>query len=170
MSLLSSPDPAWPQQAITEVTRWQNADLPGLVEIHHIGSTSVPHLPAKPIIDLLPVFSDLDQMDAARPLIEALGYEWLGEFGLPGRRYVRKDDPATGKRIVQAHCYVQDSSEITRHLAFRDALRADPALRDAYAAEKTRCGNLHPNDYHAYGDCKSDWVAKAEAKVLEIMK
>ncbi|MBE1284581.1 MAG: GrpB family protein [Rhodobacteraceae bacterium] len=167
MSLIVAPDPAWPLQAQREIDRWQSAGMAGLVEIHHIGSTSVPGLSAKPIIDLLPVFSDLSAMESARARLETLGYEWLGEFGLPGRRYVRLDDPDTGTRQFQAHCYVQGSSEITRHLAFRDALRANAPLRAAYSSVKATCAARHPGDYHAYGDCKSGWIQKAERKALE---
>ncbi|MCG7518044.1 GrpB family protein [Ruegeria sp. Ofav3-42] len=170
MSLLEPADPNWPDEAQTEIQRWQDASLPGLLTIHHIGSTSVPDLLAKPVIDLLPVFSDMANLDAARLTIETMGYEWLGEFGLPGRRYVRMDDPQTGKRILQAHCYVDGSAEITRHLAFRDALRADPALRDTYATVKSRCAAAHPDNYHAYGDCKSTWIQQTEAQALETYK
>ncbi len=167
MSLLGPPDPAWSDRASAEIDRWFSLDLPGLLTIHHIGSTSVPDLIAKPVIDLLPVFTDMSRLDAARPGLETLGYEWLGEFGLPGRRYIRLDDPATGQRLFQAHCYVEGSLDIVRHLAFRDAIRASPKLRAAYAAEKQRCARLHPDDYHAYGDCKSSWIARAEADAME---
>ena len=167
MSLLEPANPEWPGQAQAEIRRWHEAGLPGLLTIHHIGSTSVPGLVAKPIIDLLPVFSDMSYLDAARHVIEAMGYEWLGEFGLPERRYVRMDDPQTGMRLRQAHCYVDGSTEITRHLAFRDALRADTNLRDAYASVKTRCAHAHPDSYHAYGDCKSDWIQSTEAQAME---
>ena len=167
MSLIAAPDPSWPAQAQAEADRWRALDLPGLVAIHHIGSTSVPGLPAKPIIDLLPVFETIDACDAARQQIETLGYEWLGEFGLPGRRYVRRNDPETGKRLHQAHCFAQGSAEITRHLAFRDALRANAALRAAYTSVKAKCAALHPGDHRAYGACKSEWIDKAETKALE---
>ncbi|AHD10086.1 GrpB family protein [Phaeobacter gallaeciensis] len=169
MSLVVAPDPNWPAQAKAEADRWCHSGVSGLVTVHHIGSTSVPDLPAKPIIDLIPVFESEAAMDAARSKIEALGFEWLGEFGLPGRRYCRYDDPETGKRRVQAHCYVDGSDEITRHIAFRDALRADPALRAGYAAIKDKCAALHPGDMHGYGDCKSDWVQKAEAHAINAL-
>lgn len=167
MNLLSPPDPNWPAQAQAEAERWRAAGMSGLVTLHHIGSTSVPGLPAKPIIDLLPVFADTAACDAARPALEQLGYEWMGAFGLPERRYVRLDDPHTGCRRFQAHCYPMGSAEITRHLAFRDALRGNAPLRAAYTAVKARCAALHPGDRAAYGDCKSSWIAKAEQKALE---
>ncbi|WP_282051760.1 GrpB family protein [Phaeobacter inhibens] len=169
MSLVVAPDPTWPTQAQAEADRWSDSGVDGLIEVHHIGSTAVPGLPAKPIIDLIPVFESEAAMDTARPIIEALGFEWLGEFGLPGRRYCRYDDPETGKRQVQAHCYVEGSDEITRHIAFRDALRANAALRAGYAAIKGKCAALHPGDMHGYGDCKSDWVQKIEAHAINAL-
>jgi hypothetical protein len=73
---------------------------------------------AKPIIDLIPVVSDLNSLDRAMPRVKALGYECLGEFGLPGRRYCRLDDRATGKRI--------SASLLCRRLAWN---RSPPRLR-----------------------------------------
>ncbi|WP_293576740.1 GrpB family protein [Phaeobacter sp.] len=166
MTPLVAPDPGWPAQCHAEADRWREAGLTGLVQVHHIGSTAVPGLPAKPIIDMLPVFADMDALDAARPQIEALGYEWMGEFGLPGRRYCRRDDPQTGRRLFQAHCYVAGSGEITRHLAFRDALRDNASLRAGYSAVKGKCAALHPGDLSGYGDCKSGWIKKVEARAL----
>jgi len=167
VSQLVAPDPEWPAQANAEADRWRAAGLQGLVTIHHIGSTSVPGLPAKPVIDLLPVFESLDALDANRSAIGALGFLWLGEFGLPGRRYMRRDDPQTGKRLIQAHCYARGTREITRHLAFRDSLRANAPLRAAYSSVKAACAARHPGDPQAYGNCKAGWIDKAERKALD---
>ena len=164
--LIAPADPEWPALAQRECDRWRAAKLPGLLRIHHIGSTAVQAMPAKPVLDLLPEFESLDALDAARAKIESLGYEWMGEFGLPGRRYCRLDDPVSGRRIVQAHAYVQNSPEITRHLAFRDALRANASLRAAYASVKGKCAALHPGDARGYGECKADWIQKVEARAL----
>lgn len=164
--LLVAPDPSWPAQAQAEADRWRDAGLNGLIAVHHIGSTAIKNLPAKPIIDLLPVFDSIETADLARQAVEQLGYEWMGEFGLPGRRYCRLDDAETGQRRIQAHCYVVGSSEITRHLAFRDALRNNATLRAGYAAVKGKCAALHPGDPQGYGDCKGGWVQKVEARAL----
>ncbi|SEC20143.1 GrpB domain, predicted nucleotidyltransferase, UPF0157 family [Rhizobiales bacterium GAS191] len=137
-----------------------------LVAVHHIGSTSIPDISAKPIPDLLPVVTELDELDKRRGSLEALGYVWWGEYGLPGRRYCTNDDHATGRRLIQLHCFGKGNSEIDRHLAFRDYLRNRPGVARAYDLEKARCRALHPDDSHAYGACKSDWIKRIEAEAL----
>ena len=166
MSLLVAPDPGWPGQAQVWAEEWRKVCGTGLIQVHHMGSTSVPGLPAKPIIDLMPVFTDTEAMMAAQVAVEAMGYEWMGAYGLPGRGYARRDDPATGKRVVQAHCYPQGHADIARHLAFRDALRANAPLRAAYTMEKARCAARHPEGGADYGRCKSAWIDRAESEAL----
>jgi GrpB-like predicted nucleotidyltransferase (UPF0157 family) len=73
-----------------------------LVTLHHIGSTFVPGLTAKPIIDLMPVVTDLDELDRKRSLVETLGYSWYGELGTTGRHYCALSD-GDGNRIAQLH-------------------------------------------------------------------
>lgn len=147
-------DPAWAEAAKRESTRLAAVLGGRLVAVHHVGSTAVPGIRAKPILDLLPVVVELAALDEARAAVEALGYTWWGEYGLPGRRYCTRDDPVTGRRLVQLHGYERDSPEIERHVAFRDYLRAHPAVASTYEAEKARCRALHPANSHAYTDCK----------------
>ena len=165
MSLLHPPDTTWPKRASDEIALLVEA-TPGLMTIHHIGSTSVSGLPAKPIIDLVPVFENSKAQMNAKSVFEALGYEWVGEYGLPGRSYARKTDRNTGTRLVHAHGYVQGHRDIARHLAFRDALRVNASLRAAYTSVKASCAARHPEGGAAYGECKSDWINKAEARAL----
>ncbi|MEP6064726.1 MAG: GrpB family protein [Paracoccaceae bacterium] len=167
MSLLAPPDPDWPTIAASEIAQWHKVCGLGLMKVHHIGSTSVPGLPAKPIIDLLPVFKDDGSIDCVRDQLESFGYEWMGEFGLPGRRYCRKDDPDTGKRIFHAHAYEVGHEGVLRHLAFRDALRKNASMRAAYTSVKAACAERHPDGGAQYSGCKSDWISKAEALALE---
>lgn len=169
MTFLSAPDPKWSEEARAEIARWQEG-ITGLLDIHHIGSTSVPGLPAKPILDLLAVFDTPQSQEASRGGLASLGYEWMGEYGLPGRSYARLDDPITGQRIVQAHGYATGHPDIARHLAFRDALRSNQALRVAYTSIKAACAARHPEGGEAYGACKSEWIRKTEAKALERTK
>lgn len=166
---LTPHNPNWAAMAEAESAALAIALGSCLVQVHHVGSTSIPGIHAKPIIDLLPVVSSLAELDRRRSDIEALGYQWWGEYGLPGRRYLTKSDPTTGRRLTQAHCFLQGSPEITRHLAFRDHLRARPDLAQAYDREKRRCRDAHPNDSHAYGDCKARWINAVESEALSAL-
>jgi GrpB-like predicted nucleotidyltransferase (UPF0157 family) len=134
--------------------------------VHHIGSISVPGLIAKPIIDLMPLVTDLAGLDRERRCVEALGYNWHGELGISGRRYCTLSDEA-GVRIVQLHFFTADSPHVERHIALRDYLRAHPEAARAYAKEKHRARDLHPNDSHAYSDEKAAWIHGMEAKALD---
>lgn len=139
----------------------------GIIAVHHIGSTSVPGLPAKPIIDLMPEFETDDARRGARSAFEGLGYEWMGNYGLNGRSYACKMDPITGKRRVHAHGYTVGHPDIRRHLAFRDALRANASLRAAYTSVKASCAARFPDGGENYQACKSAWIDKAEQRALE---
>lgn len=167
---LVSHDPAWAWLAEGEAERWSAALGPALVAMHHVGSTAVDRIAAKPIIDLLPEIAQQVDLDSLRPTVEALGYEWLGAYGLPRRRYCRRNDPATGRRLIHAHCWRSGDPEIRRHLAFRDALRADPLLATAYESRKRHCASLHPDDPAAYGACKAGWIDTVEARALEAQR
>lgn len=160
-------DPQWAASAALDGEIFASIAGPCLVAIHHIGSTAIPAIHAKPVLDLVPVVTDLAELDGRRSEIEANGYEWWGELGLPGRRYCTKSDPATGRRLVQLHCYRDGSPEIERHLAFRDYLRSHPQIALAYDREKARCRDLHPEDSHAYSDCKGAWIKTVEAQALK---
>jgi GrpB-like predicted nucleotidyltransferase (UPF0157 family) len=159
-------DPAWPENARRETERLTAGIGAVIGAVHHIGSTAIPGIHAKPILDLMPVVLDLSTFDHSRSVVEGLGYAWWGEYGLPGRRYCTLDDPLTGRRKVQLHCYQKESPEITRHLAFRDYLRENPNLAREYDAEKVRCRDLNPLDSHAYTDCKAAWIRRIEAQAL----
>jgi GrpB-like predicted nucleotidyltransferase (UPF0157 family) len=163
---LVSHNRAWPAAATAEGERLISALGSVLLVVHHIGSTAVPGIIAKPILDLLPIVTSIDVLDEHRSDLEALGYEWWGELGLPGRRYCTRSDPVTGQRLIQLHCYAHGASEINRHLAFRDYLRHRPDIAEAYAREKERCRMLHPENSHAYSDCKGPWIACIESEAI----
>jgi GrpB-like predicted nucleotidyltransferase (UPF0157 family) len=157
-------DPNWPKIAADHAA--QLAVLgPVLLAVHHIGSTSVPGLSAKPIIDLMPLVTDLAALDAQRGVIESLGYQWHGEYGIPGRRFCILLG-GDGHRLVQLHFFEADSPLAGDYIAFREYLRSFPAEARAYEAEKRRARDLHPEDSNGYNVEKSPFVRAALARAL----
>ena len=159
-------DPAWADQASEEAARILKAIWPAIIEMHHVGSTSIPGIAAKPIIDLVGVTPNLDAIEAARPRLEELGYAWHGEYGVDGRRFCTLSDPMTGKRRFHLHCYADGDHSIRRHIAFRDYLRARPEMAEAYQQMKEGCAARHPDDSNAYTICKDSWIKQTEAEAL----
>ena len=110
------------------------------------------------------IIMDYSIYDALKAGFEALGYEYLGEFGIPGRRYMRRGGD---ERTHQVHVFsVLDTANITRHLAFRDYLCAHPDVCAEYAALKRALAGKYPFDIGAYCDGKEEFVKKHEAAAL----
>jgi GrpB-like predicted nucleotidyltransferase (UPF0157 family) len=156
--------PAWAHEARGAAEGIADALGSILIAVHHVGSTSVPGICAKPVIDLLPVVTDLPRLDGASPALRALGYQWRGEFGIPGRRYCTLDDVTSGKRRVQLHCFAAGHPESERMLLFRDYLRSHPDEALAYQAEKERCRAMYPDDTEAYAEAKTVWIRACESR------
>lgn len=156
----------WPEKFLIEQLLLK-AIAPGLItEIHHIGSTSVPGLPAKPIIDILMVVTHIIHLDNFNASFEAIGYEVMGEFGIEGRRYFRKGGLERSHHI---HAFEQGSADIERHLAFRDYLRNNAELRDNYAAVKKQAAIICNHDIEIYMDEKNDFIQETQIQALNWM-
>lgn len=152
--------PEWPLEFEREAARLRALWGDAIVTIHHVGSTSVPGLAAKPIIDLLPVVRNIEQVDGYNDAMTAAGYKAWGEYGLPGRRYFTKD--ANGVRTHNIHTYAAGNPEVLRHVAFCAYLRAHPDVCAEYVQVKRRAYALHPADIDAYNDAKNDWIKAME--------
>jgi len=137
-----------------------------LIIAHHVGSTAIPNIMAKPIVDLMPMVKDIAKVDAKERTFHDLGYRWHGEFGLKGRRFCTKADPKSGKRIFQLHIFQEPNESAHRILAFRDYMRAHPLAAKAYEMEKIRAATLQPTDTTKYNAEKNDWIKRAEADAL----
>lgn len=134
------------------------------ISIYHIGSTSVPGLAAKPIIDIMAVVRSLERVDTVAEKFSDIGYEYLGEFGIEGRRYLRKGGD---ERTHQVHIFQTDDwNNIERHLAFRDYMRTHDKERNEYAQIKKDLAQKFPYDIDRYCDGKEDFVREMEERAL----
>lgn len=137
-----------------------------IVAVHHIGSTAIPGIYAKPVIDLLVEVKDIIEVDAQGSAMEALGYEVMGEFGIPGRRYFRKDGPG-GIRTHQIHTFVAGSPEVKRHLAFRDYMIAHPGEALMYSELKRKLAEEHPRNMDGYIDGKDAFIKEMDRRAAQ---
>lgn len=158
-------DDGWPVRYETEAERLRDALGEAAARVHHIGSTAIPGIRAKPIIDMLIEVSDLAALDAQSSRIESLGYEAKGEFGIPGRRYFRRDNE-DGVRTHQIHAFDVGGLQADRHLAFRDYLISHPQVARAYGELKQQLAQRFPNDINAYMDGKDSFVKHYEREAL----
>ena len=101
--VISDYDPAWPEEFRREAAAIARILGDNLTAIHHIGSTAVPGLAAKPIIDIMPVVRSLGAVDGSRAALESLGYEYLGEFGIPGGAICARAAMSARTRFTCSH-------------------------------------------------------------------
>lgn len=154
----------WPRMYEEERLRIVDALGDWLVDIQHVGSTSVPGLAAKPIVDIMPgVQSLLDDREFI-PRLEALGYEHIpaDQDDIPDRRYFRRGVP----RLFHVHVVESGGDFWTRHIAFRDYLRAHPETAADYADLKRRLAKQYRTDRLGYVNAKSDFILSVEAIAL----
>jgi GrpB-like predicted nucleotidyltransferase (UPF0157 family) len=156
----------WADMAAAESERLKAALGDNLIAVHHVGSTSIPGIKAKPIVDLMPYVHDLTALDAKESVVRDLGYKWHGEFGLEGRRFCSWADPKSGKRIYQLHFFLPDNVNAIRMLAFRDYLRSHPFVAKEYEMEKIRAAAAQPGDTTAYNREKNDWIKRVEKDAM----
>ena len=151
-------DPAWPRQAAAESAAILVACQGLLLSVDHIGSTSVPGLAAKPVIDLLGGVARLEDANAAIPPLATLGYSYVPKYEseLPDRRYFRRGPD--GARTHHLHVFVRRGASWARHVAFRDALRALPTAALDYERLKRELAASCGPDRDAYTRGKSELI------------
>ncbi len=155
-------DPDWPRQFAVEADRLRAVLDPALViGIEHFGSTAVPGLIAKPIIDILIAVHSLARAkaEAIEPIL-GLGYVYWADNPKPDRMFFVKGMPPYGaRRTHHVHITEPDGEMWRRRLPFRDYLRAHPDEAARYAALKRDLAQRHATDREAYTDAKTDYVA-----------
>ncbi len=157
-------NPEWPRRFEAERALLSGVLGTVAVEIHHVGSTAVPGLAAKPIIDMVVEVTDLAALDALNADLERIGYEAKSEFGIAGRRYFRKGGD---QRTHHVHAFVRGDLNIARHLAFRDYLRAHPGIRQEYGALKKSLAAQCAHDSDRYCAGKEAWILCVEALAMK---
>ena len=127
-----------------------------LVEIYHIGSTAIPNIKAKPVIDIMVVVEDINKVDNYNDKMKTLGYEPKGEFGINNRCFFQKGG---NNRTHHVHIFQQGDKEIKRHINFRDYMKAHPEEAHKYS-----------QDINKYNKGKNDFIAEIDSKAVEWKK
>ena len=153
----------WPAAYVREQAKLARALGSVLCQAHHIGSTSVPNLKAKPVIDILLEVTSLEGLDAVSLKMAELGYEVMGEFGIEGRRYFRKGGH---NRTHHVHAFVSGDANVSRHLAFRDYLKAHLEVAQEYGDLKASLASRYADNNEAYCDGKDAFIKMYETRAL----
>lgn len=133
-----------------------------IIEIEHFGSTSVPGMKAKPVIDMMCLVQDIKKMDAFNVQMQLLGYDVAGEWGIPGRRLFRKGGET---RTHHIHVYQYDNLQIKRHLVLRDYLKKHPEEVKQYSSLKEELAQRF-EDTAYYSKAKKPYVNELEQRAL----
>ena len=151
-------DPSWPALYEEEKSRILADIGPYVATIEHMGSTAVPGLAAKPVIDILIGVRSLADANFFIPPLEARGYEYVSRYEdeMPFRRYLHRK--VNGEHTHHLHMVEPNTRFYKVQLAFRDYLREHPETRDAYAALKIELAEKYRNDRMAYTDAKSAFI------------
>lgn len=163
---LEAHDPLW-ATAFAFMRGLLEARFPKGSELHHVGSTAIPGIAAKPILDILGAVPSLEDFDRHRNDLESLGLTWMGEYGIPNRRYLVLHDERLEIGYLHVHVFERSNPEVGRHLAFRDYLRAKPSLARTYEDLKKELLESLPADRAKYTLGKSAMVQQLVQEALE---
>ena len=150
-------DPSWPKLFEQLRAKLLSVVQDFALSIEHVGSTSVPGLAAKPIIDLDLVIPSEAQIPLAVQGLATLGYEHQGNFGIKGREAFKRPP---GTPAHNLYVCPRDSEGLQNHLALRDYLRANPQAVQGYGELKKRLAQQFPQDIEAYIDGKTDFILR----------
>ncbi|WP_414046321.1 GrpB family protein [Macrococcus equi] len=163
---LSEYNSMWKKSYEDECERLMEVIKDEIIKFEHFGSTAVPGMKAKPVVDMMVLVKDIYQIDKYNSQFIKLGYEVAGEWGIPGRRFMRKGGE---NRTHHIHIYQYDHPEIFRHLAVRDYLLVHPEEVKAYSDLKTRLTESF-DETPEYRNAKHDYVVALERRALDYFK
>lgn len=146
-------DESWPKKFDVEAAKIQEILGANCIDVHHIGSTSVSGLSAKPVIDIMPVVKDINRVNIAG--LESLGYKNKGELGMPFRIYMSKGSP---QHTHHLHIWEIGNPEIEKHLLFRNYLINNSTAREQYADLKLSLAQQYKDAHRTYTTLKDDFI------------
>lgn len=145
----------WPDLYAEEAEKILLVCSDSMIAIEHVGSTSIPNIKAKPIIDILAGVAHLEDAETMIPAMQSIGYDYPGNIGIPDDRIFGRDP---GFRKFLVHVVTFEGSRWHRYLCFRDALRADRKLATDYETLKTSAVETFPLDRGKYTAMKSSFI------------
>ncbi len=133
-----------------------------ILAVHHIGSTAIPGICAKPIVDILVEARDIESIDRFDAAMIDRGYRPQGEFGITGRRFFIKGDD--DQRTHHVHAFQAGNPEMERHLNFRDYMIAHPEDAQAYGRLKQELARRFPEDIESYTEGKDEFIKEVNKR------
>ena len=157
-------DKQWDEIAIQTIKTLKSILGDDAIDIQHIGSTAIPVIKAKPIIDIDVVIKDYSMLDAVISALERIDYHHEGNLGIAGREAFKYEGKT---HLRKHHLYVcpRDSEELKRHIAFREYLRSHPEAVREYSRIKEEGAALYPFDIEKYIEHKSPFVEKIYSEI-----
>ena len=157
-------DPNWKKKYIEESSKIQDILNNEIVGIFHIGSTAIPGIHAKPVIDILIEVKDIENIDKYNEKLHELGYISKGEFGIEGRRFFLK---GPYDRTHHLHIFEKGDPEIIKHLNFRDYMIYHPETAKDYEKLKKDLSLKFRYDNEGYCNGKDEFIKDIDKKVKE---
>lgn len=164
-NILVDYDPEWPAEFASERVRLAQALGPLAKGIEHYGSTSVPEMRAKPILDIIIGLDPLSDWQACHDPLLTLGYDYAAHAGVPGHHIFGRGRDST-ERTHLVHLVQFGGYSWVSNLALRDALRTDPQLRREYLAIKEKAVVDAPDSRARYNERKRDFIDRIKAGLM----
>ena len=158
-------DPNWSKKFKREASIIKSIFSEEIITIHHIGSTAIPEINAKPIIDILVEVHDVDKIDKYNIKMIEQGYIPKGEYGILGRRFFIKGSEEF--RTFHVHIFEKENPEIKRLLNFRDYIIAHPKEAQTYSRLKEKLAREHSEDVNSYIDGKDAFIKNIDKKAKD---
>ncbi len=157
-------NPAWAQEYQREKSKVRELLGPLLIAPYHVGSTSIPGIKAKPIVDILALVRDIERIEKFNDELEAMGYTPRGEAGIKGRRFFRKHTHPVGFHL---HFYDVTNNSVRKYIDFRDYLIAHPGSAEEYEELKVQLAAKYGNNRPAYTEAKAEFIQEILETALD---